>query len=492
VTAQGHAHRSQATREHFQLPRAQARADILKQRVDCLACCLQRRRLWKLNGSPNERRCAGGSRTHPEWTQKEYATFLHCSVGWVKKWKKRLQEAAPDDLSVLHSRSRARRTPFPAPHPAVVERIVQIRQAPPENLQRVPGSRTILYYLHRDPELQAQGLHVPRSARTIWKILRQEGLILDPPAARHRPLPPREPRAVVQIDFKDVTTVPADPDGKRQHVVETCNFIDAGTSILLQAQVRDDFRAETAFDAVVAFLRGSGLPRMFTFDRDPALLWAARVAAIFLRLCVVACSAWALSHMSVPRSSHKRTRLWKDTIGATSMNGGLVHRPGTLQEASEVTQAYQEHYNWQRPHQGRSCHNVPPRIAHPDLPHLPALPTSVDPDRWVDQLHERAYVRHIGADGCVTVDERSYSVGLDHKGKSVALLVNAPGRCFEVWEGRSLLKRLPIKGLQGAPMPLERFIAWMREQAVAEERRGKLQTRAFGWRQLLLWDDASA
>jgi hypothetical protein len=33
------------------------------------------------------------------------------------------------------------------------------------------------------------------------------------------------------------TTVPADPDGKRQHVVETCNFIDAGTSILLQAQV---------------------------------------------------------------------------------------------------------------------------------------------------------------------------------------------------------------------------------------------------------------
>jgi hypothetical protein len=56
-----------------------------------------------------------------------------------------------------------------------------------------------------------------------------------------------------------VTTVPADPDGKQQHVVGTCNFIDAGTSILLEAQVRDDFRAETAIDGVVAFLRGSGL-----------------------------------------------------------------------------------------------------------------------------------------------------------------------------------------------------------------------------------------
>ncbi len=161
----------------------------------------------------------------------------------------------------------------------------------------------------------------------------------------------------------------------------------------------------------------------------------------------------------------------------------LLHRPGTRHLASEVTRAYQEHYNWQRPHQGRSCHNVPPRIAHPDLPHLPALPAEVDPDRWVDRLHGRAYVRHVGADGCVTVDERPYYVGLEHKGKTVARLFNAPGRCFEVWEGRSLLKRLPIKGLQGAPLPLERFIAWMREQAIAEERRGTRLTRreSRGW-----------
>jgi hypothetical protein len=127
--------------------------------------------------------------THPQWTQQNYAAFLHCSVGWVKRWKKRLLQAPADDLVVLHSRSRARRTPFPAPHPAVVERIVQIRQAPPENLKRIPGSRTILYYLHRDPDLQAQGLPVPRSARTIWKIMRKLGLILDPPDARHQRQP---------------------------------------------------------------------------------------------------------------------------------------------------------------------------------------------------------------------------------------------------------------------------------------------------------------
>jgi len=138
--------------------------------------------------------------THAQWTQQDYAAFLHCSVGWVKKWKNRLLQAPADDLVVLHSRSRARRTPFPAPHPAVVERIVQIRQAPPENLKRIPGSRTILYYLHRDPDLQARGLPVPRSARTIWKIMRKLGLILDPPDARHQRLPPREPLEEVQMD----------------------------------------------------------------------------------------------------------------------------------------------------------------------------------------------------------------------------------------------------------------------------------------------------
>lgn len=50
---------------------------------------------------------------------------------------------------------------------------------------------------------------------------------------------------------KDATSVPADPEGKQQHVVEVLNFVDAGTSILLSAQPHADFHAETALDAVV-------------------------------------------------------------------------------------------------------------------------------------------------------------------------------------------------------------------------------------------------
>jgi len=61
------------------------------------------------------------------------------SVSWESQWLKRLQEAPPDDLAILHSR--ARRTP---PDLRIVQKIAEIRENPPENLQRVPGPRAIL------------------------------------------------------------------------------------------------------------------------------------------------------------------------------------------------------------------------------------------------------------------------------------------------------------------------------------------------------------
>src|SRR5262249_14852852 len=115
------------------------------------------------------------------------------------------------------------------------------------------------------------GFYLPRSTRTIWQILDQAGLIEREPVFARSPLPQQKPLAEVQMDFKDASTVrpdPSDPDGKHQHVVEVLNFVDAGTSRLLSAQFHEDFHAETAFLAVVSFLRESGLPETLTFDRD--------------------------------------------------------------------------------------------------------------------------------------------------------------------------------------------------------------------------------
>ena len=126
---------------------------------------------------------------------------------------------------VLHARSRARQTPPAAiaSQPAVVQRILEMRLAPPEHLQRIPGPEAILYYLHHDPALKDAGLRLPRSQTPIWKILRQAGCIEADRRRKPKPRELRQPGEEVQLDLKDASSVPADPQGKRQHVVEVAN-----------------------------------------------------------------------------------------------------------------------------------------------------------------------------------------------------------------------------------------------------------------------------
>lgn len=47
-----------------------------------------------------------------------------------------------------------------------------------------------------------------------------------------------------------------------------------------------------------------------------------------------------------------------------------MHWPQTLEDVKRVTEAYQYHYNYQRPHQGRACGNRPPRQVFATLPAL--------------------------------------------------------------------------------------------------------------------------
>ncbi len=255
---------------------------------------------------------------HPTWSSAEVAKCLGRSESWVKKWRKRFSEAAPDDQQVLRSRSRARHTPPLPTAPEVVQRILDLRDEPPENLHRVPGPRALLYDLPRHSQGLPENVHLPRSTRTIWKILRQHDRIA---VDRRRACQPRElpePLQEIQIDFKDDSTVPADPLGKRQHVVETCNFIDAGTSIWLHAPVREDFTAETAFEAVVEFLQRYGLPTMLTFDRDPELPWVVPADATFPPPLCASCSVWASYPISARRIDQTRTATWNDCIAPTS------------------------------------------------------------------------------------------------------------------------------------------------------------------------------
>jgi hypothetical protein len=206
---------------------------------------------------------------HPEWSRQELAQRIGRSVGWIKKWKKRFREVPVGDTKVLLGKPFGRKTPYPQTDPEVEKRILAIRDTPPEHLQRTPGPRAILYYLPRDPLLQHRTETLPRSTRTIWKILRRNDRIVQKIPRKHQSIERPQPLEEVQIDFKSVSSVPADPEGKQQHVVEVFHFVDAGTSILLNAQVSADFHAQTVLEAVLRFLQTYGCPHHMTFDRDP-------------------------------------------------------------------------------------------------------------------------------------------------------------------------------------------------------------------------------
>lgn len=112
-----------------------------------------------------------------------------------------------------------------------------------------------------------------------------------------------------------------------------------------------------------------------------------------------------------------------------------------------MTEAFLQHYNYERPHQGRACGNVPPRVAFPTLPTLPALPERVDPDAWLAALDQKMYLRHVGRDGCADVDLATYYLGPQMAGWTVLFQVEAQSRQFAVWHQDQIVKLLPVPRL---------------------------------------------
>ena len=87
-------------------------------------------------------RCSTGSCSSIQsGLEMQFAAWIGRSVGWVKKWGKRLREAPRGDGSILLGKPRGRKTPYPQTDQEVQERVVAIRDAPPENLRRVPGQK---------------------------------------------------------------------------------------------------------------------------------------------------------------------------------------------------------------------------------------------------------------------------------------------------------------------------------------------------------------
>jgi hypothetical protein len=415
---------------------------------------------------------------HPDWSLRQLAEETGYSYNWVRKWAKRLDEAPSEDATCLSSHSRARHTPPPATAPEVVKAILTIRDDPPEGLQRTPGPVAIKYYLPRCQELKGQDYHLPTSTSTLWRILDENGRISRSQPRQHEPLTRAAPMQAWQMDFKDVTPVVKENDDKQMHLVESLNIIDTGTSILVDNPPRPDFNAETVIECLATTLQQTGCPQTITFDRDPRFVgsWSAgdfpSPLMRFLLCLGIEPDVCPPQRPDLNGFVERYNRTYEE-------EAIRVYLPTTFLETQDMNHDQKYYYNHKRPNQAKSCGNLPPCVAFPNLPPLPALPQQVDPNRWLDWLHGKLFKRRVDATGTIHLDKHRYYIGRDRHKQTVILQIDAPQRQVNALVDGQVIKTFPLKGVDQPVMSFEAYLTFIRAEAVSQWRQYVAKARRY-------------
>ncbi|MBM7846414.1 integrase core domain-containing protein [Herpetosiphon giganteus] len=409
--------------------------------------------------------------TNPDWSNRQFATALTVSPDWVRIWKQRIGSPPhPDPDVVCQSQSRARKTPPPAWSDRVIERILTLRQELATQFHRTVGAKTIIAYLQRDPDLAND--RIPRSPTTINRILRDHQLLFDPPTRQRQPRTPCPPMQEIEIDFTDVTSIPPDPDGKRQHAAEAFMWVDAGTSIPVAARISTDFHMVSVIRTTASILQQIGLPARIRMDCDVRLVSNNRLADFpspFQRLLLNLGIQVEVCPPHRPDLKPFVERFHKNYKGESV----YPNWPTTEAEAQAQVDAYCDWYRTERPHQGRACGNRPPAEAFPELPVLPAVPAQVDADGWLQQIDGWTFVRRVNAQGKLVLDGATYTAGIAYAGQELAVQVDAAARELVFIQRERVVKRVTLKRLLGGMMPFEQLVEALCGLAERETKRLK-------------------
>jgi hypothetical protein len=119
----------------------------------------------------------------------------------------------------------------------------------------------------------------------------------------------------------------------------------------------------------------------------------------------------------------------------------------------------------------------PPKVAFPELPTLPSLPSTVDPDAWLNAYQGQVFTRRIAATGHIQLGNEAYYVKRALARQTVTIQVDALAQTFLVRQAGQLLKRLPIKGLSREVLPFWTYYDRIRQEAQREQRRLLLRHR---------------
>ena len=319
---------------------------------------------------------------------------------------------------------------------------------------------------------------IPRSTRTIWKILDDHHRIVRPGPQLHEPEERPEPGVEWGMDFHDVSSVPADPQGKRQHVVEILNLVDHGSSAVVAAEPHNDYTAETALRTLAKILVEQGCPDRIRLDRDPRWVgsWTAKdFPAPMLRFlqCV------GIAPQVCPPHRPDKNPFVERYHRNFKYECQLREQPADLTSTVEVNQRYVYFYNFERPNQAITCANQPPRVKFPQTPSLSPVPATIDPDRWVLTLTGKTYKRKLDRNGCFQLGNQTYYVQKKLRGHGVIAWIDGQRRELAIFGNQALIKKLPIKGLQNQLMNFPEYLELMCKEAVSAWRRTLRRTPTY-------------
>lgn len=403
---------------------------------------------------------------HPSWTQQQLADALGYSLTWVKKWLKRFRKATVHTLEVFTSQSRAPKNPACKITKRVREVILNLRQKLPEKYGRVAGPKPILYHLHADEYFNDEEQKtLPTSTSTIWDVLKKAGYIPDK-IKTHIALEPSRPMEEWEFDFGTVTIA---DDAK----FEIAPLIDRGTSILIDIPVKEGtYQADTTLELLIEIFRKHGYPRRFRFDRDPRFIGSVGMddfPSALMRF------AWCIDMEPIPcppRRPDLKPYIER-SIRTIKHENLYIHKPATEVDARTCLETYLSFYNYERAHQGFTCNNRPPMVAHGALPALRQLPKQVNPDKWVDIYHGETFKRQVTSNGSIKIDNHVYQVGRQFALKVATIHLNAIARTFQITVGDTQIPSKSIQGLHHRFMDFDEYADIMiaEARAIARQQR---------------------
>jgi transposase InsO family protein len=397
-------------------------------------------------------------KAHPDWSIRQYAAELNKSLRWVRTWRRRILSTANPTIETFMSQSRAPKTRSRETPIAVQKLISGLRISLSEKYHRRAGSRLILRQLNkRREELEQAGHFVPRSKTTIDQILDLWGHIDRPKRYEREPLERPAPMTVWEIDFGQIRL-------NEFEILEFFVVVDAGTSRVVYVEGCDGYHAESALEAVARLFTLHGLPQSLRMDRDVRFVgsWTGdsfpSALVRFLRVLGVK------PIICPPRQPWKKPYVER-TIKTLKYEWLARFSPDNIADALDVLDGFQHYHNSERDHFGSACNGLTPDEAFPDLPILPKLPQTVNPDAWIHAYHGKVYRRRVTSNGSVQIDKHNYHIDIHRHKQRVLVHLDADNQQFVFSHDGEIILTKPIQGLQNGEMSFQDYLKLMKDEA---------------------------